>query len=78
MKRQSFILGTAAAAFAASPLLNRLSARADTAQTLKAAAAAKGIVYGSNVRDLDLLTGDAAFAAFTVQQCALIEAGTDE
>ena len=73
MKRQSFLLGSAAA-LAAAPYLRR-AAFADTAQTLKAAAAAKGIVYGSNVRDLGVLTQDPSFVDLTVNQCALIEAG---
>ena len=74
MKRQSFILGSAAAV-AGLPLLERLAARADATQSLKAAAASKGIVFGSNVRDVDLLTGDPAFAALTANQCAAVEAG---
>jgi endo-1,4-beta-xylanase len=72
MKRQSFILGSAAA-MAAGPLLSRL-AWAD-AETLRAAAAAKGIVYGSNYRDIDLLTANPDLAELTVKQCALIESG---
>ncbi len=73
MKRQAFLAGTAAA-IAAGPFLRR-SAFADASQTLKAAAAAKGIIYGSNVRDLGVLTQDPAFVELTTNQCALIEAG---
>ena len=73
MKRQSFLLGSAAA-LAAAPLLRRLAA-ADAAQALKAAAAAKGITYGANFRDIDLLTGDPAFAKLSVDQLSLIETG---
>jgi endo-1,4-beta-xylanase len=72
MKRQSFILGSAAAA-AATPLwLERALA---ASQSLKDAAAAKGIVYGANFRDVDLLTGDSQFAGLVVQQLADIESG---
>jgi endo-1,4-beta-xylanase len=72
MKRRTFLAGTAAA-LAAAPLWPRLS-KADAA-TLRAAAAAKGIVFGANFRDLDLLTGYSDFANLTTQQCALIEGG---
>lgn len=74
MKRHSFILGSAAA-LASAPFLERLAARAAGMQSLKTIAASKGIMFGSNVRDVDLLTADSAFAALTASQCSLIEAG---
>lgn len=74
MKRQSFIVGTAAALTSA-PLLAQLACADAAPQTLKAAASAKGIVFGANYRDVDLLTSDTAFAQLTVDQCALIESG---
>ena len=72
MKRKSFILGSAAAT-ASLPLLSRLS-RADV-ETLKAAAAAKGIVFGANYRDVNLLADNPDLAKLTMDQCALIESG---
>ena len=74
MKRQTFLLGSAAT-LAAVPLLRRPAWAAQATQTLRSAAAAKGIIYGSNVRDLGVLTQDNAFIDLTVDQCALIEAG---
>jgi endo-1,4-beta-xylanase len=74
MRRHSFILGSAAA-LASAPLLERLAARAAAVQSLKTVAASKGIVFGSNVRDVDLLTADPAFASLTADQCAVVEGG---
>ena len=71
MKRQSFLL-SGAAALASVPFWNR-TARAD-ASTLKAAAAARGINYGANFRDADLLTGDSAFASLVESQLSIVEA----
>jgi endo-1,4-beta-xylanase len=72
MKRQSFIYGSAAATTAI-PWLARI-ARADT-ETLKDAAAAKGVIYGSNFPDVNLITSDDAFQDLVLKQCALIEDG---
>lgn len=71
MKRQSFIVGTAAA-LASTPLWSRITRASST--TLKAAAAARGIIYGANNRDADLITGDSAYANLIIEQCALAEA----
>ena len=71
MKRQSFILG-GAAAVASVPLWSKIAL---AEQTLREAAAAKGIIYGANFRDVDLLTGDSGLASATVQELALIESG---
>jgi endo-1,4-beta-xylanase len=72
MKRQSFIAASAAAA-ATIPWWARIS-RADM-ETLKDAAAAKGIVYGSNFHGVDILESDPAFAKLTMDQVALMEDG---
>jgi endo-1,4-beta-xylanase len=68
MKRQAFIAGVAAAPFLARAAL------ADT-PTLKAAAAAAGIVYGANARDIQLIQQYPDLAALMSQQCALVESG---
>lgn len=68
MKRQAFIAGVAAAPFLAK------TAFADTT-TLKSAAAAAGIVYGANVRDIALINQYPDLAALMAQQCALVESG---
>lgn len=72
MKRQSFIVGGAAAAAVAPWWLEKALA---AESTLKAAAAAKGIIYGANFRDIDIITGDSQFAEIVVQQLADIESG---
>jgi endo-1,4-beta-xylanase len=70
MKRQAFIAGVAAAPFLARAAL------ADTT-TLKSAAAAAGVVYGANVRDIALINQYPDLAALMLQQCALVESGRD-
>ena len=72
MNRRTFIAGSAATA-SIIPFWQKL-ALADS-PTLRAAAAAKGIVYGSNFRDLALVKGDSGLEALTEKQCALVESG---
>lgn len=70
MKRQTFIAGVAAAPFLAQCAL------ADT-PTLKTAAAAAGVLYGANARDIALINQYPDLAALMQQQCALVESGRD-
>jgi endo-1,4-beta-xylanase len=71
MKRQSFIMGSAAA-LATAPIWSRI-ARAD-ATSIKAAALAKGINYGSNFKDVDAVGQDSGFANLVLNQLNLVEA----
>lgn len=73
MKRQSFITGSAAA-LAAAPWL-AAAARADT--TLRAAAAAKGILFGSNFPGVFLVQRDSDFEKLVLRQCSIVEDGHD-
>ena len=73
MRRKTFI-GTTAATIALGPLAFGTRAAADTA-TLKAAAAAKGIIFGANTQAQDDLDADSAYAKLVVDQCALVIAG---
>ncbi len=70
MKRSTFI-----AAAAAVPLFAR-EALADTT-TLKSAAAAAGVLYGTNARDIALINQYPDLAALMEQQCGLVESGHD-
>ena len=46
-------------------------------QTLKSAAAAAGVVFGANARDIALIQQYPDLAALMAQQCALVESGHD-
>jgi endo-1,4-beta-xylanase len=70
MKRHAFIAGVAA-----TPFLARCALADPT--TLKSAAAAAGIVYGANVRDIALINQYPDLAALMQQQCAIVESGRD-
>jgi endo-1,4-beta-xylanase len=73
MHRKTFI-GSTAAALALGPLAFQTRATA-ASTTLKAAAAAKGIIYGANTETEDDIDADSAYAKLIVDQCADVIAG---